>query len=365
MAFFGVTVETVEKSEKHPNADRLDITTLKGIGFSFVTRRDEFKSGDEIVYFPIDSLLPKSITDLMGLTGKLSGKEKNRIKTAKLRGVLSQGIVLPIQTVTDSTNSLEVDEIRSASKYIIDQDGGSSNQLTEFLGIKKYEPEAVPCKAGNLLPLPHGLGVYDIEGCERYITQVEKLMDQKVYITEKLEGQNFSVHFNIEDNKFYVNQRKFTIEPIEGTTHDFWKVVNNLNLRELCETRAKLINKSVTVYGEFIGPGVQGNKYKLTDHTIRVFDIKDDREWLSPIQFAAVAGQFNLATVPILACGVTLREWLDGKTIVQASNGMSILNKNQLREGIVIKPMTEQWDEEIGRLILKQRDPIYLAECDE
>ena len=71
-----------------------------------------------------------------------------------------------------------------------------------------------------------------------------------------------------------------------------------------------------------------------------------------------------ILTVPVLAIGVTLRFWLDGKTIREASYGMSLLLATQRREGIVIKPMVEGRQEAIGRNLIKQRSPLYLAESE-
>ena len=64
-------------------------------------------------------------------------------------------------------------------------------------------------------------------------------------------------------------------------------------------------------------------------------------------------------SVPVLHVG-TLREWLDGKTIKEASNGESELHP-VLREGVVIRPLEEQRDDKFGRIIIKQRSPEYLA----
>jgi hypothetical protein len=66
--------------------------------------------------------------------------------------------------------------------------------LTEFLGVMKYEPDAVSSKNAKLFPLSTiGLSMYDIEGADRYPEIVELLMDIPCQITEKLEGANISV----------------------------------------------------------------------------------------------------------------------------------------------------------------------------
>ena len=78
----------------------------------------------------------------------------------------------------------------------------------------------------------------------------------------------------------------------------------------------------------------------------------------------SLVDQCGIETVPLLATDVTLREWLAGKTLAKASNGKSLLNSSLLREGIVIRPMTEQRSEPLGRVIIKQRSPEYLAASD-
>ena len=70
-------------------------------------------------------------------------------------------------------------------------------------------------------------------------------------------------------------------------------------------------------------------------------------------------------TVPVLYHGIVLAKWLGDRTLQDASNGTSVLRTEQIREGIVIKPLREMWDDELGgRLILKQRSPVYLEKTD-
>ena len=58
-----------------------------------------------------------------------------------------------------------------------------------------------------------------------------------------------------------------------------------------------------------------------------------------------------------------LREYLNGKTIRYASNGKSVLADTK-REGIVIKPLIEEFHPILHRLLIKQRSPEYLAGTD-
>jgi hypothetical protein len=44
--------------------------------FEFVIKKGQFKKGDTVLYFPIDSLIPQWVLEKLGLVGKLSGSEK-------------------------------------------------------------------------------------------------------------------------------------------------------------------------------------------------------------------------------------------------------------------------------------------------
>ena len=343
MAFFGVTREIIDEVLPHPNADKLEIGKLKDVNFRFVIPKGKYKPNDPVLYFPIDSVLPRRTAEAIGLYGKLSGKNKDRIKSLRLRGEISQGVVAPISILPDTNET-------------------NTEKITQVLGVTKYEPPVVPCNAGNLIALPVGLSAYDIEGAERNMDVLEQLMDIPVVVTEKLEGMNFGITRDL-NGKIYVNQRNYSIEPIEDKEHDFWRVAKEKGLIELVEKIAwdYWPDSNVTLYGEFLGPAVQGNIYKLQEHTVKLFDIKVNDSYIDAIDFMEL---INIdQRVPTVFSGGTLREFLkDYDDIVHASHGVSNLNSGTFREGIVIKPEHEFRIDGYGRAIVKQRDAIYLSQ---
>jgi RNA ligase (TIGR02306 family) len=353
MAFFGVTIEEIGSIEPIVGADRIVKASLKNVAFSFVVGKGLFEVGQKCLYFPIDSIIPVPVQEKLGVVGKLAGNAKDRIKTVKLKGVLSQGIVGPVSLISD---------IRLADSDL------TSEVITNWLGVTKYEPPVIPDKAGNLKQLPCGLSVYDIEGCERFYVPLERLMDQKVWVLEKVEGSNGSVSFAPATGETFVNQRRHTIEEVEGHEHAWWAIARRQGFVDFVKTVAGVYNEVATLYFEVAGPAIQGNIYKLKEPTGFIFDLKIGEKFVSKgVMFSLLdqhfgAGKYSHA--PVLSQGKTLREWLGDKTIVQASNGESKLYKT-LREGIVISPEVEQEDETLGgRLILKQRDSVYLSQTD-
>lgn len=368
MSTFAVEVRKIGTIIPHPNADRLDIATVEGMAFQFVVGKGNFVPGDHCVYFPLDSILPDPLCEGLGFAGKLSGPGKNRVKTVKLRGEASQGLAVPVPAVREF---LKADYAYWAVGF----------DLTDELGVIKYEPEPIPCQSGNLVQLPEGQEAYDIEGCDRYPAVAQKLIEGKVRvrILEKLEGTNFSITASVDDLLWVCQRNNAIVEIAEGKGENmFWRVARKQGLLDLIKNLVAHHKgyipglDKVILRGELIGPGIQKNIYALKDTCVGLFDMATitrtgKRTYHNWDAFKEDLIRFNALnqTAPVLAEDVFLDEWLAGRTLREASHGPSVLNPNHLREGIVITPMVEGYSEDLGgRLIIKQRDPIYLDKAD-
>lgn len=264
MAFFGVTLEIIEQIHAHPNADRLEIATLRGLGFQFCIRKGEYQTGDSVIYFPVDSLLPPPLIAALSVGNMLAGAAKNRVKTVQLRGQVSQGLVCRPETLLGE-QKLPVD-------------------LTEFLGVSKYEPPELFIPGAILHPLPHGLGVYDIEGADRYLVALDLLMDMPVLITEKLEGTNHATVKSSEGDKI-VCQRGNAIVELADVENSYWKAARELGLLDLLDKMPAQLGELVALRGEMIGPGIQKNIYNLKRAAVRLFDVKIGHKYLDAVDF--------------------------------------------------------------------------------
>ena len=87
---FSVEVRTLDEVRPHPGADRLDIGRIGG--YQTILAKDRHHAGEQVLYVPEAALLPAELIAEMGLTGKLAGPDRNRVKAIRLRGVLSEGI---------------------------------------------------------------------------------------------------------------------------------------------------------------------------------------------------------------------------------------------------------------------------------
>lgn len=148
----------------HPNADMLDIS--KWGGWQSITKRNEFKSGDLVVACEIDSWIPSTIAPFLS-KGKepriYNGVLGERLRTVKLRGQISQGLLLPIEKLDDGCIRLitsNMEQTGGRFTFTIDAD------LDQFLNIQKWE-RAIPAQLAGIMKgsFPSWIRKTDQERC--------------------------------------------------------------------------------------------------------------------------------------------------------------------------------------------------------
>ncbi len=362
MSTFRVEKTKISKIYAHGNADKMELAQVEGMTFQFCVKKDEFKVGDAVVYFPIDSVMTEELVGFFGIGNFLAGGK--RVKTVKLRGEISQGFVAAIESIVT----------------FLEKQWGSTNgspmgvspdtqDFTSLLGITKYEPPVTMQNNARLIPLD--CSPYDLEGADRYPHIVEELLKEDlVFIHEKIEGMNMAVTY-LPDGTHKVAQRNFYIQSQDPENpHSFEKLALERVIPALTEFARDpaWTGKQIRFRGEFTGPGSQGNYYGLKDQVALGFEMDvdgkpmDARDLDYLVAFNPIISS-GLDHVPLVFKG-KLTDFLAGRTIQEASNGQSLLNPKLLREGIVIRPSRERDVPGFGRLILKQRSPQYLAKTD-
>jgi RNA ligase (TIGR02306 family) len=347
MSQFNVKVRKIEKIWPHPDADAMQMAKVEGLAYQSVVGLN-VKAGDLVAFFPIDSVLPEKTIRMLPevIQKKLGGVESNRVISARLRGQVSQGLAIPV-------NELQYKPFFTDWK----KDG---YDLTEELGVVKYNPPEIAIPNAKLARLPEFCPYYDIESCDVFEDVLNILMDKEVVITEKLEGVNHAINSS-ENTGLSICQRSYEVFPDEGKTLEVpcWKVAHDTNASQIVTMMSATLQCAVTVRSEFVGQNPAfTNYYELPDMRLYAFDV-----WLNglPIDFdkeQELVYKYGIQYVPILHRGI-LRDLLAGQTIQEFSNGMSKINPKKKREGIVIRPVIEQSHPLIGRLILKQHSPEY------
>lgn len=325
-----VEVFRVEHLEKHPNADSLSV--MKVFNYQAVVRTSDFNVGDLACYIPPDNVLPDK--------PEFAFLKNRHIKAAKLRGIMSQGLVLAAPAGA--------------------QEG---DDVAELMGIVHYVPEIKNTGDGETIAAPPFAGeVYDIDSWFRYDYLIPD--GTLVEITEKLDGANTRASF--QDGQLWVSSRENWRKESPGGL--FWRAMHeNPWLERLCEQ-----NPDCVVYGELFGKvqklryGSQGNQVWF-----RMFEIMTPKGYMNHAQKMAAlkaaighcptdadCGCWKPCYAPVLYVGP-----LNKEVVMQYVNGPSTIpGAKHLREGIVIKPLEEMWSPEIGRLILKAVSPTHLAD---
>lgn len=340
------TLRRVKELLPIEGADLIEVAIVDG--WRVIVKKGEFKAGDLCIYCEIDSFLP--VREEFEFLRKSSykkladGSEGFRLKTIKLRGQISQGLLLP-------TSILGGDGLVQMMGSEWPHGEENSDEITAKLGIVKYDPPLPANLAGKAKGnFPSFIRKTDEERVQNLSESYEELKAHLYYETEKLDGS--SATYYLRDDVFGACSRNLDLEPptepFEATLvmcddgkermtqeNSFWKVAREMEL----EKKMRSVGKNIALQGELIGEGVQKNPYKLKGQTVKfynAFDI-DAYEYLSYIDFVNLIKSLGLETVPILNVGVTLPDTTE--ELLKRAEGKSVLNPSAEREGIVIRSL--------------------------
>ena len=294
-------------------ADKIEVATVGG--WKVVAQKGLYNVGDLAVYFEIDSWIPNTLAPFLTKPGQhpkvFEGVEGERLRTIKLRGQISQGLLMPLdEAIPETTSFVEGDD------------------LTEYLGIKKWE-KAVPAQLSGLVKgnFPTQIPKTDQERVQNLKKELEAIQGAMFEVTEKLEGSSMTC-YKI-DGVFGVCSRNLDLKRDENNS--FWKTAINLDIENKMS-----FSDNFAIQGELIGPGVQGNIYGLNHLEFRVFDVYDIKEgkYLNPADREDMIKRMGLDHVPILDDEFLMFSNID--QLLQLAEGSSRLAQTE-REGLVFK----------------------------
>ncbi len=301
-----------------PDADSIEVVVVGG--WKVVTKKGEFSVGDLCVYCEIDSFLPiLSQYEFLRKSSykKLStGEEGFRLRTIKLRGQVSQGLVLPLSVLPGGRELFE------------------GMDVTEVLSITKHEPPIPASLAGKVKGLfPSFLHKTDEERVQNLANEFGILHlfqpNKTYYVTEKLDGSSATFYFR--NGEFGVCSRN--LELLETPDNTFWKVARDLKIEEKLGT----LDDNICLQGELIGSSIQGNPYKIKGQTVKFFNAYniDTRTYLPLDEFKNLMNQLDLEMVPILNEDFKFSSTID--ELLKYAEEKSQLNPEFDREGVVIR----------------------------
>ena len=350
-----VTIRTISNILPIEGADLIALGVVDG--WSVIIKKSEFKIGDPCVFFEIDSFLPMEPRyEFLKKTTKFNGTEGYRIKTMKMKGVLSQGLALPLSMFPELTVNIQeaIDNNTDLSETL----GVIKYDLEQFCGVNNTSKSEKPGKFPSFIPKTDQPRIQNLP--HLFTTNKEDTFEE----TLKLDGssmtcykvsssptllQKFLALFGIKapTTKFGVCSRNVDLKRTANTVmtfdnggkesvydqSDFWATALKLDL-------ANKVPVGYAIQGELIGPKIQANHEKVTELQYYVFDVFNISEqcYLLPQERRDFCHTLGIPHVPVMNVEATpLQLTLD--QLLQHVDTESV-NPKTVSEGRVYKSNT-------------------------
>ena len=309
-----VTIQRVKKISAIVDSDFLELAHI--MGWQCVVKKGEFREGELGIYYEVDSFLPVDERYEFLRNSSYRENEDNgrgfRIRTAKMRGQLSQGLLLPLDKFPELKDFAEGDDV------------------TEKLNVKKWYIPETSNPGGTIIgERPHGIPASDEVRIQSALDLLDKLNGKAYYITTKMDGTSGIVYYI--DGKIGCCSRNKEIKDEEDAL--YWLPVYSYGLKE----KLKGLGKNLVITGEICGPGIQKNKLRMSKIEWFVFDVKDwdSQKYLSYEDSCQICRELGLSMVPLEEKGDSFNYTLD--ELLEKAKGKypSGLDK----EGIVVRDL--------------------------
>lgn len=405
--------------EPIPNSNNLEVAIPKGHGWKIVVQKGEFQIGDLAVMFEIDSFLnpnderyaflrERCLRKFVSKGGNVL-REGLKIKTIKLRGVLSQGLLMPIgkfvgkeilcdtrpakpaDVVSDDGTPVTEEELEGVeiSRLFYYQDvteeGGvptiqevevlPGTDLTELLHVEHYDEvkEQLQPQMGNPL-CADALGKFpsdyipktDEERIQNLGDWFETRKGRRWQVTCKHDGSSCTIAFSPTidfDNPKIVCSRNLRLkrETADGKVPVYWQVAEKYKLLDKLAEMLAGAGYEYALQGEVVGPGINGDRNKETEYKFYCFRIWDiaHQKWVNPKESYALCEEFDIPHVQVIRDDFAFFDEI--KTMDEAlkfAEGKTA--EGNEREGIVCKTVDDgpyaSFKVVSNRYLMKQED---------
>lgn len=338
------------------DSDRLSVARMKGKGWNVVVGRGEFKPGDICVFFEIDSALDPDDERYAFLKERCLRKfvsnggnvlrEVIRIKTVKLRGVVSQGLLMPISLFPEIEGNVVIRDGKTMVRI-----GGIEEELvgadvTSVLRVEHFDEIAASyvASSGDIAgPFPQMIPKTDEERIHNLKEWFSTMKGRRWQVSQKCDGMSCTIAYAPsidQENPVIVCSRNYRIKPMDnnGITPIGWKMnykygISN-KLKKLYEERGK----EIALQGELVGPGINKCRNKEKEHKFLVFRAWDiqKQEFVDPDKLEVFCHDNFILHVPVIAAGFSFfDEIVNMEEALKYAEGKT--PEGNEREGVVCK----------------------------
>lgn len=363
------SIQEIDLLSPIENSDFLEVAMMKNLGWKVVVKKGEFKPGDKVVYFEIDSAIDvKSLPPVLEFlkdkgtkklftgrtpdTSAFSG-EYVRIKTIKLRGQVSQGLIIPTNSSnenvapvgTDLTNFFQVEVWDRLVEWYADRSQLGTRAQMHSAGdfpsdVPKTDEIRVQTAYADLVKDPANV-------------------DGEWEVTEKNDGSSCTLFYRPQlwpDDPMRISSRRFLLKD-DGFSDEWFaafkkigwdniksglKMVYEMGLWHFSDdgTNDKLIlphYHELAIQGEMIGAKFNGNRDKNTENHFRVFRIFDitEQKFVTPEVRYLICKIVGLEHVKVIETCQIFHKLKNIDEFVSYADGVT--DNGNPREGVVFK----------------------------
>lgn len=334
------SIQIISNIEPIKGADKIELATI--LGWKVVIKKGQFNINDKCIYIEIDSLLPnKPEYEFLKSSCWRADVNAYRIKTIRLRGQISQGLALPLES---KYNEMEI-----------------GTDLTDLMEIKKYENDELLSNDSHMafhheVPKTSLFRIQNI-----YDKVIHNWKDKTFYITQKLDGISFTI---IKENgEITLYSKDIKLEEKNNENYIYYDCFEEFNILE------KLKNvDNIAIQGEIIGPNCNKNHHKLSDLDFYVYSIYElnNHIFLNFNELKEKITNLGLKMTPIINDNYKLSDnnhTLDD--LLNLSYGQCLITPSVMREGLVFKLIIDEYDNDIhDRIQFKIISNEYLLKYD-
>jgi len=340
------TIRTISSIEEIPNADFLELAKIDG--WQCVVKKDEFKEGDKCVYFEIDSILPAKVWS------EFMAPRRYKVKTIRLRKTLSQGLALPLETVgitqplkvgTDLTEHLGVTKFDDSKPITNKRKPVPHKWMMRFHITRAIHQRMYPGAKGSW---PEYFPKTDEQRIQNMLGFSQQVSGRHLYLTEKLDGQSCTIFYHhlekvgfFKRGLFGVCSRNVWLKN-EGNDN-WWNAAKSSRLKLALPLCCNANGMSLAIQGEIVGPGIQGNKYKLKEQELFVYNIYsiEQQRYCTFAEKKTICKMLNLTHVPVVGSLGKATDMPRREDFLRLADAKSVLNIKVQREGIVVRDMED------------------------
>lgn len=360
-------IEEIMSLSSIEGADRIEVAQV--LGWKVVVKKGEFQVGDKVVYIEIDSRVPADNPYFSFLQDR-----KYKVKTIKLRGQISQGLIVPLDVLPranynigdDVTENLGITKIEDVSlKKETDTKEVRLRQSHKKLAKQKWFKYMMryawfrELAYKFLLPKkkksgwPTQFAGVKITDEERVENMPWVLNDKRPFVVScKIDGTSTTVivdHTKRKEEVYVYSRhvRQFrdsqNFHDSTGTDNVYWQVVDKYNLLDFLRAVINKYNlKWVAIQGETAGVSnggakIQGDPHKFGELRFFGFNlIFSDRGRLDSVEAAEIAKEYEVEWVPIVEENFILPDTME-EFKAQADGPCEAPGASGLREGYVYR----------------------------